>query len=1471
MLRIRTGYSFRQATGKLELVMERLKEIGAPYAPITDRASTFGFYRWYKLAKAAGLKPVFGVELAVVKNLGEKRPNADYWTFVAKGDELAPINRLVELATNQFYFQPLLTIDQALNWEGVNKITGHRPMLDWSDEAEVERWRKAGVIFPLAPSSIPGIMRRAIDGGFALAATSDNRYTCAEDDSFYETLVGRNADLQAYPQHILSEQEWKDACWGDEFVKAAALKKSAEIAAECNATPAKAHLPEPHRPATLEAMCREAAPGLGIDLSDPTYEARLKKELDLIKLKQFEDYFYIVADIVQWARDHMIVGPARGSSCGSLVCYLLKITTVDPIPHGLIFERFIDINRNDLPDIDIDFSDQQRHLVFKYISEKYGAERVARLGTVANFHPRSAMQECGMAMGIPKWKTDAVADVLIERSSGDSRALDTLLDTLKSTDAGKRLMEEHPEMDIATRFEGHPRHYCLAKGTKVKIGQTNHILKGEMAIEDLWEIFINSPSEDTARARRKGHPRMPVLVSMEEDTRLRPQKAINIWPSGIKECIRLRFEDGSEVECTPEHKFLINGDWLPCGLAKPGSLFRRRKPVEVKYPGKTFWKGKKRPDMANSGKYESGKGHPNFRDAISSHMRQQKKERQSLYCDDCRVAEWKDLHHNDHAHGSIDREDISFLCKSCHRKRHAGENNRWKNGIETDEVRLVSIEPIGERETFDIEMPTHHNFLLGNGILTSNSQHAAGVVVASQPITDFVAIDRRTGATMCDKKDAEDGYGLLKIDALGLTQLSIFEDALEMANLPRGFLETLPLDDQEAFNVLNKQQWAGIFQFNGLALQSLAKQVNINKFEDIVNITALARPGALTSGGATAWVNRKNTLEGRGNADTPVTYPHELFRPYLEETLGVVTYQEQVMNIGREVGDLSWEDVTALRKAMSKSLGKEFFDQFGDRWKAGAIKKGIPQGVLDKVWDDLCLSGDTVLINPFPSKGVHRTITLKQLYDRGGLGPTDKGTGARKRQSLLMWDGESLKPFENWGVSYSGKKITYRLTTESGNSIKATADHKFLMSDGSWKRLKEISLGDCVMSDAGPIPTARKEPKRTGSGGHNWWWKLKEGIPNYEEGKRWLRANFKNCEVCKQAPYEETHHVNMDHEDNRIENLMAVCRKCHKRLHAAHAGYPKAWEKGRGAFSDAVVSIEEFGEEDVYDVHMPAPHHNFLADGIIVHNCAYGAWGFNKSHSVAYGLISYWCCWLKAHFPFEFAAATLNHIDDPMKMISVLREMAAEGYDYVPVDAAKSVLKWSTLNVDGQRKLLGPLTIVKGLGPKTVNQILGARARGERMPARCEKLLKDPKTPIDSLYPIRDRINEIMPDPLERNIVTSPTRIIDITEDHAVDTTFLIIGVAKTINPRDENETIMVARRGYKLKSGPLTSLNLQMEDDSGVIYCKITRFKYEQFGTPIVKRGRPGKAIYAVKGTAMAGRRFLMVESVRYIGDMET
>lgn len=285
-------------------------------------------------------------------------------------------------------------------------------------------------------------------------------------------------------------------------------------------------------------------------------------------------------------------------------------------------------------------------------------------------------------------------------------------------------------------------------------------------------------------------------------------------------------------------------------------------------------------------------------------------------------------------------------------------------------------------------------------------------------------------------------------------------------------------------------------------------------------------------------------------------------------------------------------------------------------------------------------------------------------------------------------------------------------------------------------------------------------------------------------------------------------------------------------------------------------------------------HHNFaLANGIIAHNCAYGAWSFNKAHSVAYALVSYWAMWLKAHHPFEFAAATLNHVETPEKQIAILREIVAEGFDYVPVDPEKSGAKWSvaTIGPNKRRTLIGPLSMVKGIGPKMVQTIVGARARGEKLPDRAKKLLNDPKTPIDSLFPIRDRVKTIMPDPMERNIYTPITPIGSITEEHDRDTTFLVLGVAKTVNPRDENEPVMIARRGGKrIENGPTTSLNLQMEDDTGILYCKVNRFKYESVGRQVVERGRPGKAIYAVKGTAMAGRRFLMVDNIRYIGDME-
>lgn len=943
-MRVRTGYSFKTAIGKLPLVLDCVVVNKYPAAPISDRCSTFGFSAWAKLCKEAKIKPVFGVELAVATDQGEKKLTIDYWSFFAI-DSLRPLHDLIAVATSAPGSEPSLTYAQAAGAKGVLAIAGERCRLE-------EMKPRPSIAIALSPSLPRATFMEAKRRKFQFVLSSDNQFSRPEDMELYRLALGRRSFTQSYPQHLASDAEiWDSIKW---FCDETTFKKAKELRTKwlkrCNAHMQLATMITPEKKKTLRVMCIAGAKRLKCDLTRPVYKARLKRELDLIKVKEFEDYFYVITDLVSWAKKRMVVGPARGSSCGSLVCYLLGITAIDPIPYDLIFERFIDINRQDLPDIDIDFSDVQRPLLFDYVEKKYGSERVARLGTVSMFKPRSAIKQVGQVLDIKPWLLSPTLDSIIERSSGDSRALQVLEDTLKDTPAGQKLLADYPNLALAGQLEGHP-------------------------------------------------------------------------------------------------------------------------------------------------------------------------------------------------HGA--------------------------------------------------------------------SQHAAGIVVTQEPVREYVAMDMRTRSIMCDKKDAE-ALNMLKIDALGLTQLSIFERTMELIGVKpiSGWLEQLPLDDPKAFAILNKHHWSGVFQFGGSSLQSLTKSVTIDSLEDIISITALARPGPIATGGSGAWTRRRSGKE-------PVTYPHPLFEPHLRHTLGVVAYQEQVMQIGREIGDLSWEDVTALRKAMSKSLGKEYFDKYGDRWKKAAKKKGIPPMVLDKVWDDLC---------------------------------------------------------------------------------------------------------------------------------------------------------------------------------------------------------------------------------------------------------AYGSWAFNRSHAVAYGVVSYWCCWLKAHHQVEFAAATLDAESDPQRQIQMLRELDSEGVKYVPVDPDHSTLRWSVLGSGKNKRLLGPLTQIKGIGEMHAKEIL--KARKDKKPARpvLLKKLSAPVTEIDSLFPIRDAIWRVCPDLEAANILTPPMAIKSV--QCGVGGPVVIIGLVRKIAPKDENEVVNVAKRGYAVE-GPANALNLFFIDDTDEIFCKVNRYDYERIGRDIVNRGGPGKSLYAVKGTVPAGFRMIKIQAIKYLGSI--
>ena len=149
---------------------------------------------------------------------------------------------------------------------------------------------------------------------------------------------------------------------------------------------------------------------------------------------------------------------------------------------------------------------------------------------------------------------------------------------------------------------------------------------------------------------------------------------------------------------------------------------------------------------------------------------------------------------------------------------------------------------------------------------------------------------------------------------------------------------------------MNDEKYAGIFQFEGYALQGVTRQMKVHNFEDVAAITALARPGPLNSGGTSQFIKRHIGA-------APAEYMHPMTEPITKVTHGVVVYQEQVMTIGREIGKLSWEDVSFLRKAMSKSYGKEYFDTFWEKFKVGAAENGIPEDVAQTIWDNINTMG----------------------------------------------------------------------------------------------------------------------------------------------------------------------------------------------------------------------------------------------------------------------------------------------------------------------------------------------------------------------------------------------------------------------------------------------------------------------------------------------------------------------------------
>ncbi len=196
--------------------------------------------------------------------------------------------------------------------------------------------------------------------------------------------------------------------------------------------------------------------GKSFEHMNQVYKKRLTYELGALKKQKFIPYFLMVHDIYRWAREQKIMcGPGRGSVAGSLAAYVLGLTSVDPIEHGLIFERFINPNRVDMPDVDMDFEDGRRQEIIQYLRDKYGNPQVAQIATVGKLSGKQCLKDVSRVLEVPYAAVNEVTNSIIERSSGDERASQTIADSFKDFEVCREFNKKYPDvLRHSKRLEG---------------------------------------------------------------------------------------------------------------------------------------------------------------------------------------------------------------------------------------------------------------------------------------------------------------------------------------------------------------------------------------------------------------------------------------------------------------------------------------------------------------------------------------------------------------------------------------------------------------------------------------------------------------------------------------------------------------------------------------------------------------------------------------------------------------------------------------------------------------------------------------------------------------------------------------------------------------------------------------------------------------------------------------------------------
>ncbi|WP_262695104.1 DNA polymerase III subunit alpha [Kordiimonas aquimaris] len=756
-LRVHTAYSLSEGAIHVKDLIKQCIGHHMPAVAVTDTNNMFGALEFSTYTAEAGIQPIIGVTITVGTPCGTKEISKK----ASKAND--ETSKLVLIAQSNVGYQNLMKIVSKAHLESDPQSGVHFNIEDFENFTSDIICLSGGPEGPVGRLLLSGKSEEAESCFLRLKALFDDRLYCeimrhgtdeenATEDAFLDLAYEHNVPIVATNEpYFISPDMYEphDAllCMAESTYVAVterrklnaeyrfktaeemntlfsdlpeAIENTIKIAQRCHF---KVDIIDPLLPNFTSGLDVSEADMLRVDSKDglrqrldkkakieklkagndqeweKEYWDRLDFELDVINQMGFPGYFLIVADFIQWAKDNDVpVGPGRGSGAGSVVAWALKITDLDPLQFSLLFERFLNPERISMPDFDVDFCQDKRELVIKYVQKKYGYDRVAQIITFGKLQARAVVKACGRVLQQPHGATDRLSKMI--------------------------------------------------------------------------------PNDPTA-------------------------------PTTLQEAI-----DGEP---------------------------------------------------------------------------------------------------------------------------------RLRSEIDSDELTRRVMERALKLE----------------GFYAHSSTHAAGVVIGDRPLDELVPLYRDPKSdmpvTQFNMKWVEQA-GLVKFDFLGLKTLTVLQRAVAYV-AKRGIdidIDNLPLDDRTSYEMLQAGTAAGVFQLESSGMRSVLKGLKPDKFEDIIAIVALYRPGPMAN--IPTYIDRKHGRE-------EVEYPHEILAEILDETYGVIIYQEQVMQIAQLMSGYSLGEADILRRAMGKKIKEEMDKQRG-RFCDGAVERGIDAEKASYIFD---------LVTKFASYGFNKS------------------------------------------------------------------------------------------------------------------------------------------------------------------------------------------------------------------------------------------------------------------------------------------------------------------------------------------------------------------------------------------------------------------------------------------------------------------------------------------------------------------